>query len=339
MLPSEYKRMKKAELEAHKTKVHKRISNTFIESAIRNATVEALKTIYYLAAKIENMADFVPGSEKGLLRMEIDTRDMLKYTKLELISIRKHLTKMQETSITFQNEVEGWEEGIALLPYYKFVYGKHKIQVEIYQKIANLIVDVKKNYSMIDTNALMQLKSKYALRILALLMRISQYSDGTPKRKRMELDDFNEFFGTKYKRLIDIENRILIPAQKELDLYSKLTFTYETNYDVFGGRGRPKAYEIIIDVVDNSGSLFAVGNQQKNKLTILKEQTKNKTNKFEKYIGKKISINGKECILEDITDNENGNYFVTYRDQIQTPLGFQIAEVDLLKWLLDVLIP
>ena len=72
----------------------------------------------------------------------------------------------------------------------------------------------------------------------------------------MDLDDFNAFFGTSYKRLIEIERKILKPVQEELNLNSKLTFIYELNY-VQIDLGRPKADNITIDVVDNSGSLFA----------------------------------------------------------------------------------
>ena len=46
MLPSEWKRQKAAELAAQKTKVHRKISNNFIESAIKNSNLSALKTIF-----------------------------------------------------------------------------------------------------------------------------------------------------------------------------------------------------------------------------------------------------------------------------------------------------
>ena len=109
---------------------------------------------------------------------------------------------------------------------------------------------------MIDTRALMRLKSKHTLKMLPLLMKISNYSPNVGKRKRMDLDDFNSFFGTSYKRLQDIERFILKPVQEELNLNSKLTFIYELNY-VQIDLGRPKADNITIDVVDNSQSLFA----------------------------------------------------------------------------------
>lgn len=50
--------------------------------------------------------------------------------------------------------------------------------------------------------------------------------------------------------------KVLIPIKTELDLLSKTSFVYEMNFDNFG-KGRPKAVSITIDVIDNSGNLFA----------------------------------------------------------------------------------
>jgi len=256
MLPSEWKRLQKEKLEKAKLQPHKRISNNFIENAIQNNTVGAIKTVYYLAALIEKIDQFSQGQELGLLKLDIDTREMLKFTELSLPEIRRNLKAMQETSITFINEEEDWEEGINLLPYYKFIYGKNKIEVQIFKKIADLIIDVKKNYTMIDTRSLMRLKSKHTLRMLPLLRKIENYSKDVAKRKKMELDDFNQFFGTSYKKLSDVQRFILDPVKEELDLNSKISFIYEVNF-IQLEKGRPKAHNITIDVIDNSGILFA----------------------------------------------------------------------------------
>ncbi len=256
MLPTEWKRLQAKKLKEQKIKVHQKISNNFIENVINKNTVGALKTIYYLATIIENMDGFVEGSEKGMLKTTIETRQMLQYTGLQLPEIKRNLKAMQETSITFINEAEKIEIGINLLPYYEFVYGKNKINIEIYQKIANMIVEVKKNYTMIDTQVLMQLKSKHTLRMLPLLYKIANYSDDAMKRKRFELEDLNGFFGTKYKKFSDIERRILKPVKEELDINSKISFVYDINF-IQLDTGRPKAHNIVIDVVDNKGSLFA----------------------------------------------------------------------------------
>lgn len=257
MTPRELKQLQKEKLENQKLQPHKKISNNFIDATIKNNTAGALKTIYYISALIEKIEQLETIGDLNLLKLDIDTRDMLKFTELSLPDIKRNLKSMQETSITFVNQELQEEEGINLLPYYKFIYGKNRIEIQIFKKIANLIVEVKQNYTMIDTKALMRLKSKHTLKMLPLLMKINNYSPNVGKRKTMDLDDFNAFFGTSYKRLQDIERFILKPVQEELNLNSKLSFIYELNF-IQIDLGRPKAHNITIDLKDNSGSLFAV---------------------------------------------------------------------------------
>jgi plasmid replication initiation protein len=248
-------KMKAEALALQKNKIHKKISNTFIESAIKNNTATALKTIYYLANAIETIKDLNDLEPISLLTITFDTREMLKYTELTLPEVKRNMKAMQETSITFVNEAKKIEEGINLLPYYKFVYGKHKIEVKIFVKIARMIVDVKRNYSMIDTRTLMKLKSKHSLRLLPMLQRINQYSEDIAKRKVFTLDELNLLFGTKYKRFADIQRKVLDPVKSELDTHSRLSFIYEVDYDHFDA-GRPKAVSITLDVIDSQPRLF-----------------------------------------------------------------------------------
>jgi hypothetical protein len=99
------------------------------------------------------------------------------------------------------------------------------------------------------------MKSKHTLKLLPLLMRISQYSSDIGKRKTMSLGELNSFFGVNYKKLSQLELHIIKPAKDELDAHSKLSFIYETNYDYFDA-GRPKAISITFDIVNNSPRLF-----------------------------------------------------------------------------------
>lgn len=252
--PENIAKMKQKQLEKSKITVHNKISNTFIESAIRNNTVTALKTIYYLASAVENL-DLEKYEDNKTLTIRFDTREMLNYTKLKLPEIKRNIKRLQETSITFFSDDGNIEEGMSLLPYYKFVYGKHTIEIQVYVKIAKLIIDVKRNYSMIDTSQLMKMKSKHTLKFLPLLIRISQYDKDIGKRKTMTLSELNSFFGVNYKKLSQLELHILKPIKEELDAHSKLSFIYETNYDYFDA-GRPKAISITIDVVENQPRLF-----------------------------------------------------------------------------------
>jgi len=240
--------------EKSKLTVHNKISNTFIESAIRNNTETALKTIFFIASGIENL-NLDEYEDNKTITVKIDTKNMLQFTKLTLPTIKRNIEAMQETSITFYDEENNTQEGMSLLPYYKFIFGKNSVEIQIYVKIAKLIIDVKRNYSMINTAQLMKMKSKHTLKLLPLLMRISQYDEGTAKRKTMTLGELNQFFGTNYVKFNDIERKILKPMQDELTSNSSLSFIYETNYDYFDA-GRPKAISITIDVTENQPRLF-----------------------------------------------------------------------------------
>jgi len=238
----------------NKPKVHQKIANTFIENAISRSNISALKTLYYLST-ILSKVDMENMKDSKIIGIKIDKRDMLKFTDLSIKTLVKTTKQMQQTSITF-NDDDGVIEGMALLPRYQFVPNKNIIELDLYVRVARMIIDVKNKYTPMNIKDLMHVKSKHSLRLLALLARIKNYDDDMPKRKRMTLDELNAFFGTNYKSWSEVERKIIIPVKKELDLTTKITFIYEPNYENLG-RGRPSFRDVTIDLVDNSANLFA----------------------------------------------------------------------------------
>jgi len=185
---------------------------------------------------------------------------MLKYTEMSAPTLQKTAKEMQKTSITFIDEEENTIEGMSLLPRYRFVPNKNIVELDLYVRIAKMIIDVKRKYTMINIKELMKLRKPHSVRMLALLNRISTYKtdeDGweIPKRKRMTLDELNAFFGVNYKTWNKIEEKIIIPVKEELDAHSKLSFIYEANYEALG-RGRPSFRDVNIDLIENQPRLF-----------------------------------------------------------------------------------
>jgi hypothetical protein len=263
MTPRELREKKIKELEAQKFKPHQRISNNFINSAILDLNKNALKTVFYLSTILDKF-DFT----KPMDTVEIDLREMFKHTGITAEIVKNNLKAMQKTSITFANEKEEIEEFIVLIPRIEFFYGKNKVKIDIYSKIAKLIIDVKDNYSYTPMNikAILDLSNKHSFRLLPILNMISRFDctkvDGSksniPKRKTYRLVDMNDMFGTNYKSFYDLEKKILIPVKEELDSSSSLTFIYEVNTEKLGA-GRPKAISITIDVIEQNhyqGKLF-----------------------------------------------------------------------------------
>jgi len=254
MLPSEAKKLKLKKLEEQKIRPHQKIANSFIENALIKSNASAIKTIFYLASILEHI-DLERVKDGKIVGIILDTKQMLQYTEMTMPEIKRNIKAMQQTSITFEDEAEGTIEGMSLLPRYKIIHGKSKIELDLYGKIARMIIGVKKNYTYINTKTLMHLKKAHSIRLLAILNMIAGFDDDVAKRKRYDLDALNEIFGTNYKRLVDIERYVLKPVKEELDLNSKLSFLHEINFDNFG-KGRPKAVDITIDLIANTGSLF-----------------------------------------------------------------------------------
>ena len=108
---------------------------------------------------------------------------MLKFTGLSVDTIIKTTKQMQETSITFHDEKDGIIEGMSLLPRYNFIPNKNIVEIDLYVRIAKMIINVKKNYTPMNVKDLMHIKNKHSLRLLALLCRISNYDEKVAKRK------------------------------------------------------------------------------------------------------------------------------------------------------------
>ena len=229
-----------------KPKVHQKIANTFIENAITHSNVNALKTIYYLATILEK-EDLSNEKDEKIIGIRIDKREMLKFTEMTAPTQIKVVKEMQKTSITFVDENDGIVEGMSLLPRYKFVPNKNIIELDLYVRIAKMIVDVKKNYTMMNIKELMKIKKAHSIRMLALLNHLSTTKD---KNKIMTLDELNAFFGTKYKTWNEFERSLLKQVKEELDTHSTKSFIYESNYEILG-RGRPAFKDVTIEVANN----------------------------------------------------------------------------------------
>ena len=253
MTPREARKLQAEKLKEQKIKPIQKVSNSFIDSTLHKSNLTALKTIYYISTILDKF-----GHSKSVDTLKIDLRQMLKYTEINAQDVRNNLKAMQETSISFVDEKQQIEEYISLVPRIEFLWGKNIVKIDLYSKIAKLIIDAVGQYSFIDTKQLMRLQNKHSLRLLPVLFKLTRYSDNVPKRTSYELDELNDLFGTKYKRLIEIERKILIPVKEELDAESKFSFVYEIDY-VNLGQGRPKANKITIDLVEQKnpqGKLF-----------------------------------------------------------------------------------
>ena len=229
-----------------KIKVHQKISNTFIENAIQKNNFGALKTIYYLSTVLFD-EDIENKKDEELITIKIDKREMLKFTELTLDTIIKSSKQMQETSVTFFDDKKGLIEGMSLLPRYYFVPNKNIIEIDLYIRIARMVIAVKRDYTNLNIKSLMQVKNAHSLRFIALLNKINQDEKLKENIVFLTLEELNLFFGTNYKSWSMIELKIIKPIKEELDTFSKLSFNYQSNFENLGvGRPKFKDVEIIL---------------------------------------------------------------------------------------------
>jgi len=238
-------KVQKQRRQAIKLKVHTKIADTFIENAINNSNLSALKTIYYLSTILDK-EDIKNIQEDKIKSIKIDKREMLKYTEMTAPTLVKVVKQMQQTSITFTDEAEGIIEGMSLLPRYKFVPNKNIVELDLYVRIAKMIIEVKEQYTMMNIKEIMKLKRANSVRMLALLNMMNK----TKTSKSMTLNELNAFFGVNYRNWNEIERKVIKPVKEELDTHSTKSFKFEANYEALG-RGRPAFKNVTIEVIKN----------------------------------------------------------------------------------------
>ena len=226
------------------------IANNFIESTILKSNITALKTLFFISYKLKNL-DLSKAPNNKLLTIRLDKKELLNFTKVENSTVLKAIKKIQETSITFLDEEGKVQLGMSLFPRYEVLNNKNIIEVDIYIKVAKLIIDVKKNFNFtpINLKKLMEVKRVHTLRFLTLLTRISNYDEHVPKRTKLKLNELNAFFGTNYKTWSKVEIKLIKPIKQELDNLKHLSFIYESRFESMG-RGRPKFDYVTIDVLN-----------------------------------------------------------------------------------------
>ena len=220
-----------------------KISNKLIESFIRQNNIVALKTLFYIA-----QFDIQIVQNQRMQTLKIDLDDLCMTTNTHRETLRKNIRRMQRTILTF--ETEDGVEDIVVIPRAEYCYGKKTLEIDMYTKVLQLVAQVKRQFTTIDTRYIMALENKHSVRMLALLERIKNYQSNVAKRKHLTLEELNLFFGTHYKRIAEFERKILKPVQEELNQKAKLSFIYEVEYQSVG-RGRPKAVGVVIDLVEN----------------------------------------------------------------------------------------
>lgn len=133
--------------------------------------------------------------------------------------------------------------------------GKGIIEVRVDPNVFVLYNDLKKNFTTMQLNMALSLKSKYSKRIYEYVSMLKNFPnpfvtiDIYDFKKNLGIAAFEEGVLVKdtYPNFWDFEKRILLTAQKEI-AKTDVNFTYELLYDKTSTRGRHKVTAIKFSV-------------------------------------------------------------------------------------------
>lgn len=227
-----------------------RISNNLLECFIQKKNIIAIKIVFFLAIK-SNKINF--NKLSNITTINVSINSLCIYLKTDKRTILKNLNKMQETSITFVSFSDDdikINENISIIPRLEYRIGTDIIELDIYNKVLELIKDVENRFTVINSQNLIKLKNINTIKFIGLLKIIDGYSTNVAKKKSYSLFELNSLFGVNYKNFYEFERKIIKPVKQELDEESQLTFIYDFNFES-SGRGRPRIKEIVIYLKDN----------------------------------------------------------------------------------------
>ncbi len=233
-----------------------KVSNSLVDSFITQNNAIALKTLFYIA----KMRPAKQDTDLNTYNFKIS--DLVGYSNLTVRQVRDTLKKLREASISYvkydDNKKPFGEVGITLLPYTDWDYYSNNIEIKIFRKIADLVLEVEKAYSIIDVKNLMEVSSKHALRMLIILEHIYGFmqngNTNIKLQKTYSLEDLNDMFDTKYKNCTEFDRRVLSSAKAELDDKSEISFNYSPHFGYTSEdikKGRPKALGFTITLIVN----------------------------------------------------------------------------------------
>lgn len=241
MLPSEFKK------DDNKDLTFVRISNGLLECFVQKKNIIAIKIVLYLSIKSRK----INFSKEKLTTLKISIDDLSKVIKTDRKTIIRNVEKMQQTSITFvTGDKKELIESMSVIPSFKYEIGKDIVQIDVFNKVLELIKDVENRFTIINASNLIQLKNLNTIKMIGLLKMIDGYSQGVAKKRVFTLEQLNLLFDVNYKNYYEFERKILKPVMEELNEESTLTFFYDFNFEQ-RGRGRPSIKEIIIYVKNN----------------------------------------------------------------------------------------
>ncbi|MEA2018835.1 MAG: hypothetical protein U9N59_10345 [Campylobacterota bacterium] len=262
MNPFERKMQKKKEIEKAKQessnniiRIEKQLVNSFMN--MTKSSSVPMKILFYFARKGYD-PDYVFNESKKLqsITLEMSKKDIIKTCGITRQQLKDGIDKIKETQFLYYIHEEDADEWFSFIPHGKIERGDDKMQITMYLFIVNMIKNVSENqiYVNIDSSNMMNLPNNpNTIKFVQKLEEIRGYKTPALKQKTIYLEEFNGWFGTKYRSCYELKIGVLDKIKKDTDQFSTLTFEYKPYFEQVAKRGRPKQLGFKIILVQNPG--------------------------------------------------------------------------------------
>jgi plasmid replication initiation protein len=198
-----------------------RKSNALIESR-SHLTVAEQRVLFVLIACIQP-----DDTELGTYRFAVsELASLFGFEKNNRVyqRVRDTLKRLHNRGVTIKHANGNWEM-YHWLSFIKYYDGEGSFELKIGEGLHPYLLELKSQYKAYQLGNLIQLKSKYSVRLYELLKQYEKIG-----KRYFELEELRLALGIEegeYPKSKDFKNRVLEPAQKELPKKTDLKFTYQ----------------------------------------------------------------------------------------------------------------
>ncbi len=206
-----------------KVKIERRnavMENALIEARY-NLTVEEQRLVLTTIAMLDN----VEIASSGFPMLKIPVKLIIEATGIHeknYSQIKKALQRLMGRVITIEDE-----NGFEMYQWFakaKYKQGEGFIEVQFHPDLKPYLLELKERFTKIPLKQILQLRSKYAIRLYELLKRYKDTGFRTDY-----IPELREKLGVEkgeYERFFDFERRVLKPAIKEINEKTDLKVSY-----------------------------------------------------------------------------------------------------------------
>ena len=267
--------------------------NNLVEAHYTNLGVLELKLLVVVAFFFQHQQSQIESQSN---MVSFDLEDLAEYLRIERNNfpyLRQRIRNIQSAFISYENELEQWEQDIPLFAPPKYHYHRegekkqfYRVDFQIHEKLTPYFLDLGKKgesllaspndkarpFTQIEGNSALDFSSKYTLPLYFLLKKIENQ---TFKLVSYSVEELQHIVGSRYPTWQKVRDNVLDPSFKEINEISEIWCEYTPKFEDKGARGRPKVISVT----------FKMG---------LKEAYKNKKDAYKKLMGLKSQFKKEE---------------------------------------------